>query len=285
MTTRILAVGDIVGEEALGLLASLLPSVRRAYDVDWIIVNAENCTVSGPSPMDGFGMTEAAAATLAAAGVDVVTGGNHSWDGDDTKAALGHPNVVRPWNVDSDLGRGIRTVTRGDSTLTVVNLLSPSAQLPGMRAPQPDDIWPAWLRLRESGILGGAVVIDLHGESPWEKMAFATAVDGQVTAVVGTHTHDPSLRGHILPAGTGLVTELGMTGRLGFTGAGFDPAHFAAALRGQDISALPPYELAAGPFTVGAVLITAEQDTVTDITRLSLGEPPEPTTIARDGAG
>jgi calcineurin-like phosphoesterase len=266
MTTRILAVGDIVGEEALGLLASLLPSVRRAYDVDWIIVNAENCTVSGPSPMDGFGMTEAAAATLAAAGVDVVTGGNHSWDGDDTKAALGHPSVVRPWNVDSDLGRGIRTVTRGDSTLTVVNLLSPSAQLPGMRAPQPDDIWPAWLRLRESGILGGAGVIDLHG-------------------VVGTHTHDPSLRGHILPAGTGLVTELGMTGRLGFTGAGFDPAHFAAALRGQDISALPPYELAAGPFTVGAVLITAEQDTVTDITRLSLGEPPEPTTIARDGAG
>ncbi|WP_433296682.1 hypothetical protein ACQPZQ_16685 [Pseudonocardia sp. CA-142604] len=46
-----------------------------------------------------------------------------------------------------------------------------------------------------------------------------------------------------------------MTGRLGFTGGGFDPAHFAARLRGEDISALPPYELATGPLALGAVAI------------------------------
>jgi 2',3'-cyclic-nucleotide 2'-phosphodiesterase len=273
MPTRILAVGDIVGEDALAWLADLLPSVRADYDVDWIVVNAENCTVSGPSPMNGFGMTATAVGRLVAAGVDVITGGNHSWDGRDTKAALDHPSVVRPWNVRSDLGRGIRTVHRGGATLTVVNLLSASAQLPDTRAPQPEDIWLAWTKLQAEEDLPGTVIVDLHGESPWEKMSFAAAIDGDVAAVVGTHTHDPSLRGHILPGGTGLVTELGMTGRLGFTGGGFNPIHFAASLRGEDLSQLPPFELSTGPLTAGAVLITAAGGRqVTDITRLHLDE-------------
>jgi calcineurin-like phosphoesterase len=81
------------------------------------------------------------------------------------------------------------------------------------------------------------------------------------------------LRGHILPRGTGYVTELGMTGRLGFTGGGFDPAYFAADLRGEDLSVLPPFELASGEMTVGAVLITTDdQHRVTHIARLQFGE-------------
>lgn len=75
--------------------------------------------------------------------------------------------------------------------------------------------------------------------------------------MLGTHTHDPTLRGHILPEGTGYVAEVGMTGRLGFTGGGFDPAHFAAALRGEDTSNLPAYSLATGPMALGALLVTA----------------------------
>jgi calcineurin-like phosphoesterase len=56
--------------------------------------------------------------------------------------------------------------------------------------------------------LPGSVIIDLNGESAWEKASFATAVDGQVAAVLGTHTHDPTLRGHVLPRGTGYGTEV-----------------------------------------------------------------------------
>jgi 2',3'-cyclic-nucleotide 2'-phosphodiesterase len=272
VTTRILAIGDVVGEEATAWLAEQLPALRAGHRIDWIIVNAENCTVSGPSPMNGFGISAAAVDLLSSAGVDVITGGNHSWDGGETAVALDRPTVVRPWNVDHELGRGVITVEHEGATLTVVNLLSPSAMLPDATAPRPTDIWPSWCELRANGELPGTVVIDLHGESAWEKMSFAAAVDGTVAAVVGTHTHDPSLRGHILPRGTGYVTELGMTGRLGFTGGGFDPAHFAANLRGDDLSDLPPFELAKGPMTAGAVLITAD-DThrVTDIARLQLG--------------
>lgn len=113
------------------------------------------------------------------------------------------------------------------------------------------------------------MLIDLHGESVWEKASFARALDGEISAVVGTHTHDPTLRGHVLPSGTGFVTELGMTGRLGFTGGGFDPTHFAARLRGDDISLLPPYQLATGPLTLGAVAIDLNTNgTTRTITRI-----------------
>ena len=254
----VLAVGDVVGAEAASWLASRLPALREELAIDWVVVNAENCAVTGPSPMDGFGMTVEIVDTLLAAGVDAITGGNHSWDGPDVDKVLAYPQVVRPANVDETRGQGLLTLRRGEQVLTVVNLLSPSAALPGMEAPQPTALWAAWTNLRANESLPGTIVIDLHGESPWEKASFATAVDGEISAVVGTHTHDATLRGHVLPAGTGYVTELGMTGRLGFTGGGFDPAHFAVRLRGEDFSTLPPYGLATGPLALGAVSINID---------------------------
>lgn len=258
--TRILAIGDVVGEEAAGWLGSLLPNLREQLDLDWIVVNAENCTVTGPSPMNGFGITERVLTMLLDGGVDVITGGNHSWDGPETVAALQHPKVVRPWNVDSDLGRGHLTLEHGESVLTVVNMLSPTVQLPGMCAPQPREIWSSWQALCKQGDLPGVVLVDFHGESTWEKASFAMAVDGEISIVVGTHTHDPTLRGHILPKGTGYVAELGMTGRLGFTGGGFDPAHFVADMKGEELQSLPPFKLATGPLTAGAMLIELNDD-------------------------
>ncbi len=271
---KVLFVGDVVGEEAVSWLAGRLPQLRGEHEVDWIVVNAENAAVTGPSPMDGFGMTERTVEVLLDAGVDAITGGNHSWDGPDADRLLGHPQIVRPANVEESIGQGVLTLKNGAEALTVVNLLSPSAALPGMRAPTPAPIWPSWQHLLAHDELPGAILIDVHGESPWEKASFATALDGQVAAVVGTHTHDPTLRGHILPRGTGYVTEVGMTGRLGHTGGGFDPAHFAAALRGEDVTAVAPYRLATGPMALGAVLLTTDTDperpnTVTAIERIT----------------
>lgn len=265
----VLAVGDVVGAEAADWLAARLPELREQHHADWVVVNAENCAVTGPSPMDGFGMTTDVVDTLLSAGVDAITGGNHSWDGPDVDEVLAHPRVVRPVNLDESRGQGLLTLGHGDQTLTVINMLSPSAALPGMNAPRPEPIWPSWMSLAADRRLPGAVLIDLHGESPWEKAAFVTALDGTITALVGTHTHDPTLRGHVLPAGTGFVTELGMTGRLGFTGGGFDPVHFATQLRGEDITTLPPYRLADGPMALGAVRLEIDDHgRTTAITRV-----------------
>lgn len=267
---RVLCVGDVVGEEAARWLAGRVPQLRADHGLDWVVVNAENCAVTGPNPMDGFGMTVEVVDELVDAGVDAITGGNHSWDGPDVDKILAYPQVVRPLNLEEDRGQGLLTLTGRDTTLTVINLLSPTAELPGMAAPMPRPLWPSWQDIVASHDLPGAVVIDLHGESPWEKASFAAAIDGQVAGVLGTHTHDPTLRGHILPAGTGYVTELGMTGRLGHTGGGFDPMHFVAKLRGEDHTALPAYTLAEGPLALGAVMLDIDPSgSTTAITRIS----------------
>lgn len=266
-----LAVGDIVGEEAAGWLADRLPVLRRELAVTWVVANAENCAVTGPSPYDGFGLTVAVVEALVAAGVDVVTGGNHSWDGPEVAKVLDHPRVVRPANLTEDLGRGVVTVTNPDGEqLCVVNLLSPTAALPGMNAPEPQPLWPAWQQLARTHELAATTVLDVHGESPWEKATLASALDGTVAAVVGTHTHDPTLRGHILPGGTGYVAELGMTGRLGFTGGGFDPIHFTTAFKGEPVDELPAFELATGELALGAVLLEIDPSgATTSVTRVS----------------
>lgn len=266
---RVLAVGDVVGSEAVSWLAGRLPALREHFELDWVVVNAENAVVTGPSPMSGFGMTVEVVETLLDAGVDAITGGNHSWDGPDVDKVLAYPEVLRPANLDESRGQGLLILKRGGQTLTVVNLLSPTAALPGMAAPDPQELWMSWCALRAEQNMPGAVVIDLHGESAWEKASFAAALDGEVTAVLGTHTHDPTLRGHVLPAGTGYVTELGMTGRLGYTGGGFDPIHFAARLRGEDVTTLPPYQLATGALVLGAAVVTIEENGLTEsITRI-----------------
>lgn len=261
---KVLAVGDIVGEEAAEWLASRIPVLRRQHGLDFVVVNAENCAVTGPNPMNGFGITAQVVDLLIGAGVDVITGGNHSWDGPDVDKVFEHPQVVRPANIDDERGQGVLTVTDDNGQrLTVINLLSPTAELPDMKAPKPTPLWPAWQQLTAETHLTGPVLIDLHGESPWEKASMASALDGTVSALVGTHTHDPALRGHVLPGGTGFVSELGMTGRLGFTGGGFDPIHFSTAFRGEPIDDLPAYELADGDLVLGAVVLDIAADATT----------------------
>ena len=83
---NVLMVGDIVGPDAVAYLAGRLPGLRRAYDVDLVVANAENCAVTAPTPWRGFGMTVGLVERLLENGVDVVTSGNHGWDGPEAEA-------------------------------------------------------------------------------------------------------------------------------------------------------------------------------------------------------
>ena len=56
------------------------------------------------------------------------------------------------------------------------------------------------------------IFIDFHAEATSEKMSFAHYFDGRVSAVVGTHTHAPTVDAHILPSGTAYMSDAGMTG-------------------------------------------------------------------------
>ena len=256
---NILMVGDIVGPDATAYLAGRLPELRRAHDVDLVIANGENCAITAAAPVAGFGMTTELVDLLLGSGVDVLTSGNHGWDGPRAAAVHRHPRVLRPHNVPAGLaGKGLVTLEVGGEPVSVLNLASERGLLPDALP-----VYAAWRALARRG----TVIVDFHGDSAWEKMIFATAIDGEAAAVLGTHTHEPTRLLHLLPGGTAFVADVGMTGPTGSPG-GFPLRHFAAAYRGEDAGALPPFALASGPMTLGAVWLRVEGGRARELRRV-----------------
>lgn len=259
---RILFVGDIVGQAGLDLLLEHLPDLTRRHRSDAVVVNAENMNLSGPRPHDGFGMLAEQVEALLAAGADVITSGNHAWDGSGYREALAHPRVLRPVNVPPGwCGRGSISIPVANQTLSVINVADESS------IPEASAAYPAFAEL---SLPPGLVLVDYHGDLVSRKFAFAFAVDGTATAVLGTHTHEPTLLAHRLPKGTGFVAEVGMTGPLGGV-LGTEPELFARQAMGLDVRDLPPVGLAPGPVTLGAVLVAVDQENaVREIRRVGL---------------
>jgi hypothetical protein len=56
------------------------------------------------------------------------------------------------------------------------------------------------------------IFVDFHAEATSEKIAFARMLDGQVSAVVGTHTHVQTADEQIFPGGTAYLSDAGFTG-------------------------------------------------------------------------
>lgn len=260
---RLLFVGDIVGQAAGAWLVERLPELRAAHAPDLIVANAENIAFAG-GRTDGpglFGMTIDLIEPLFAAGVDVITSGNHAWDTNpaDTAAVHAHPLVVRPVNMPAGTpGRGYVTIDVRGEPVTVVNLATLDAIADAL---PPRDVW-------QTLDLPGTVIVDLHAESIIQKHIVAHGLDGEVAAVLGTHTHEPSLNLPILPRGTGFVPEVGMTGHSG-GGQGMPSEIYRSLWNGGGWSGLD--ELAPGPLVLGAVLvdIDIEHGKTTAITRIA----------------
>jgi metallophosphoesterase (TIGR00282 family) len=257
---RALFIGDVVGPAAVAYLVDRLPRLRAELALDVVVADAENC---GPT---GIGMAVDLVQQLLAAGVDVVTAGNHAFDGPEVAAVLALPRVLRPLNLaEGVLGRGSVTVDVDGEPLTVLVLadrealaLAPSVAAFGRRP------WDAW----SAADRPGTVIVDYHGQSDMEKQAFAHAVDGSAAAVIGTHTHEPTLPLYLLPCGTALVTDVGMTGPTGGI-EGFDAARYVEIMRGTPREAAPPVRVAGGPIVLGAVLLEIATGRTTAITRVT----------------
>jgi calcineurin-like phosphoesterase len=193
---KILFFGDVVGHEATRVLVERLAELHVEHSPDVVVVNAENCAP------DGLGMGAKEIDMLLTGGVDVISGGNHSWDDPESIELLGHPRVIRPANVAPGVpGRGSVTVHTAGGSVTVLNLVDPRA-MHSVRATegkvgQPFDSWAEADRV-------GTVIVDFHGDHVFDKQVFAHAVDGQAAAVLGTHSHEATSRLHRLPGGTAL---------------------------------------------------------------------------------
>ncbi len=257
---NVLFIGDVVGLSATRYIVTCVPHLRRQHEVDLVIANAENCAPSG------LGMTVELVDLLIRSGVDVITGGNHSWDGPEADSALAHPRVLRPHNLREGVpGRGLLHLKVGKEAVTVLNLADPAAlrSIEVVRG-KVFHHYRGWLSAERSG----TVIVDFHGDNVIEKQVFAHAVDGEAAAVLGTHSHEPTLPLHVLPGGTALVTDVGMTGPIGGV-QGFSHRLFVDALRktGDHFGlGIPP--VLDGPIILGAVLLKIDRGRTVHISRL-----------------
>jgi len=180
-----------------------IPGLRDELGLDFVIANGENAA-------DGLGITPKIADALLSSGVDVITLGNHVWRRREIIPYLsGTERVIRPANLaDSSPGRGSTVIAAQDGTrVAVINLLGDLFMAPAVT---PFEIVDELVEeaKRETPI----IVVDFHGEATSEKVALARYLDGQVTAVFGTHTHVQTNDARVQPGGTAAITDAGMTG-------------------------------------------------------------------------
>ena len=202
---QILFIGDIVGRPGRRAVRELLPGLVKDHGVDLVVANAENAAA-------GFGVTRDTVDELTECGIRLLTTGNHVWD---KREVLGfideYSNLLRPANyAEGCPGIGHAVVkTAASIPVAVVNLAGRVF------------MHPADCPFRAAkGLLEGlrqqtpVIIVDMHAEATSEKQAMGWFLDGEVSAVLGTHTHVQTADETILPRGTAYITDVGMTGPL-----------------------------------------------------------------------
>ena len=200
---KILFIGDIVGEPGRRAVAQLVPKLRRQHGLHVVIANGENSA-------GGSGITPDTAADIFAAGVDLITSGDHLWDQKEVISLLvNEPRFVRPLNYPSGTpgqGSAICQVP-GQRPVAVVNLQGRT-----FMAPLDNPFWRVKAEVGRLRELTPIILVDMHAEATSEKISIARMLDGQVSAVVGTHTHVQTADEQIFPGGTAFLCDAGFTG-------------------------------------------------------------------------
>ena len=198
---KVLAIGDVVGSIGCKFLRTQLPTLKKEKNIDLVIANGENSA-------DGNGITPASAEYLFTSGVDVITTGNHTFRRKESYELFDSEDcLLRPANYPKGApGKGICIVDKGRYQIAVVNLMG-VVYLEALDCP-----FSVMDNILEENSLPKIILVDFHAEATGEKGGFAYAYDGTVSAIFGTHTHVQTADEHILPQGTGFITDLGMTG-------------------------------------------------------------------------
>jgi hypothetical protein len=200
---KVLFIGDIVGRPGRRALETYLRQVRESRGITLTVANGENAA-------GGFGITPSVAEDLFAAGIDVITTGNHVWDKREAIPLLPKENrILRPLNYPPGTpGTGSIVVRdRKGCKVAVVNLEGRV-----FMRPQDCPFHAINRELPDLTLETPVIIVDFHAEATSEKLAMGWHLDGRVSAVFGTHTHVQTADERILPQGTGYLTDVGMTG-------------------------------------------------------------------------
>ncbi len=200
---KLLFIGDVVGQPGRRAVKELVPKIREAHHVDLVIANGENAA-------GGSGITVKTAEELFSAGVDVITSGDHVWDQKEVYELLDRePRFLRPLNYPPGTpGHGSTVVeTPSRASVGIVNLQGRTF-MAALENPFPMALTEVEKLRRTTQV----VFIDFHAEATSEKMALARLLDGQISALVGTHTHVQTADEQVFPKGTAFLCDAGFTG-------------------------------------------------------------------------
>ena len=200
---KVLFLGDIVGSPGRKAIKELVPKIVKSEKIDFVAANGENAA-------GGSGVTPDIARELFSYGVDVITSGDHIWKKKEIAEFLDEePKLLRPANYPAGApgsGWGIYSTKKGVK-VGIVNLVG-RVFMEAVECPFKvgRDI------VEKMKIETPIILIDMHAEATSEKIALVWYLDGEVSAILGTHTHVQTADERIYPKGTAFISDLGMTG-------------------------------------------------------------------------
>lgn len=200
---KILFIGDTVGQNGKKMLQQYLPLLKQNHKPQVTIVNGENIS-------EGKGMYQKDFKAIVQAGADVVTMGNHTWNKSEITDYIDQEEkLLRPLNFPKGTpGKGYTIIKVNQAKLAVINLQGRAL----MDAYLDDPFTEVQALVDQIKAETSCIFIDFHAETTSEKLALAWCLDGQVSAVIGTHTHVQTNDARILPQKTAVLTDVGMTG-------------------------------------------------------------------------
>lgn len=200
---KILFIGDIVGNPGRRAVNEGLPDLVGKLKIDFVIANAENAA-------GGFGITQVIGEELFALGIHVLTSGNHIWDKKEAVAYISKENrLLRPANYPPGVA-GSGSIILNSASGEKVGVLNLSGRV--FMSPMDCPFRTARAEISALKKHARVIIVDFHAEATSEKSAIGHFLDGEVSAVIGTHTHVQTADEKILPKGTAFITDVGMTG-------------------------------------------------------------------------
>lgn len=256
---NILCVGDIVGSEGTDFFISKIQNLKREYNVDFVVCNAENADKKN-------GLSRNVADKILLGGADVITLGNHAFRQLAFSESLEEStNIIRPLNFHkSAYGNGFLTFYCKNKKIGVANLLGNINMDNCGSINNPYDAIDEIIKSHTCDIL----IVDFHAETTSEKRAMGFYLDGKASIVFGTHTHVQTSDEQILAQNTAYITDVGMCGVIDSV-LGVKKELIIKKLRtNYPVS----FEFASGNCQMGCILVNIDDKTnkATTIKRLNI---------------
>ncbi|MCD6459129.1 TIGR00282 family metallophosphoesterase [bacterium] len=243
---KILFIGDIVGRPGRTAVKNHLKKIIEKYDIDVCIANGENSA-------GGSGITQRIADELVYYGIDLITTGDHIWRNKDVFSFISkNDRVLKPANYPEETpGRGhCFFQTAKGINIGVINLLGRVFMKPVDCPFKTAKRLVADLKKNTN-----IIIVDFHAEATSEKVAMGWFLDGDVSAVLGTHTHIPTADYKILTNGTAYISDVGMVGaEKSVLGRDIEPVikHFTSSLPSR-------FTIADGKIIIQSVIIEIDE--------------------------